>query len=239
MPSKNRFPILPYLDPSLDPDHPSNKLPQIKEDPHLPYGKRERKRLEQEALEKALEEYTPPHVTRSWETDVFRADQRKKILALILHPKAVVDTDELRFRNPQDSSLSRALSKALYDPTRDEDHTDFRRFAHQRLHLGYNRFHASHGEPDFPSEEEDPAIPPEDICWIMEYTENECNIIRRKIANALGIFPAATDPDNQFYDEDIAWRYDRRLYARCRRRNKRCIRPSHIEIFTSQFQVLP
>lgn len=238
MPIKTSFPPLPYLDPKYVSDHPANRMPEIKEDPYLPLSKREKARLEKEALEKAMAEWSPPHVLRSWETDVARADQRARILSLVLHPKEPQFYD-LTPKNPYDSSLSRNADHLLYDPARDDGKNDFRQFAHKRLHLGYHRFHASHGEPLLPSEENDPNIPPEEICWIMEYTLNECNIIRRQIAHAMGLFPAAVDPENQFYDEEVAWRYERRLYCRCRRRNKQCVRPSHIEIFTSQLQLLP
>lgn len=239
MPAKNRFPILPYLDPKLNPDHPENNPPEIKEDPWLPFSKRERTRLEKEVLAQAMENYSPPHVPRSWETDAYRAEQRKNLLEMVLLPKNLDDFADLVPKNPYDSSVSRKISRSLYVPNDEKTRRDFRQFAAKRLHLGYNRFHASHGDPNVPSEEADPALPPEEICWIMEYTYNECNNIRRQIAQVLGIFPAVTDPSNQFYDEEIAWRYERRLYARCRRRNQHCIRPSHIEIFTSSFKVLP
>lgn len=225
MPVKTGFPPLPYLDPQLNPDHPDNKPIIIDEDPYLPLGKRERNRRMKIAREAALETYEPPHVLRSWETHAFRAAQRRMIFGLILPPKTVHDYEDL-LPNPNRRSQP------------NEEQTDFRAFAVHNLHLGYNRFHASQGEPHVPSEETD-VVPPEDVCWIMEYTYTECNNIRRQLAYAIGEYPAVTDQENPSYIEDIAWRYDRRLYCRCRRRNKRCIRPSHIEIFTSLGHVLP
>lgn len=210
------FPILPHLDPKFNPDHPVNHQPKIEDDPYLPLGKRNRQRLEAEALEKALESYSPPHVLRSWEVDTKRNEQRQRILSLTLPPKMGSNIDDLLGHRPPEA-------------------LDFRQMAATRLHLGYNRFHAFGTLPD----EDDPTVPPEDICWIMEYTENECNTIRRKLAHAIGEFPAVTDKETSAYNYELAFRYERRLYARCRRRNKRCIRPSHIEIFTSSFDVLP
>lgn len=239
MSSKNRFPLLPYLDPQWNPDHPLNHIPPIREDPYLPLSAREKRRIREAQEEEAMKDYEPSHVLRSYEADDYRKAQHDKLISMVLHPKALVDLDDIRFRNPNDSSLSKRVSKSLYDPERDKDNTDFRQFLTKRLHLGYNRFHATHGEPYFPSEEQVVPIAPEDICWIMEYTEGECNRVRRKIALLMGLFPAAVDEDSPLYVEEIAWRYERRLYARCRRRNKRCIRPGHIEIFTSSFDVLP
>lgn len=239
MPVKNRFPVLPYMDPDFDKNHPLNHLPPIPEDPLFPMTPREKERLEREQAERAMLDYKPSHVLRSYESDDEVEAQRTRILGFVLHPKAVVDLDDLRFRSPNDSSLSKAISKQLYDPSRDVEHTDFRQFLVKSYHLGYNRFHATHGESNFPSEEDDPDIDPEHICWIMEYTEGECNIVRRKLAKLMGEFPASVDLKNSLYDEEVAWRYERRLYVRCRRRNKRCIRPSHIEVFTSAFRTLP
>lgn len=239
MPYKNEMPLYPFLDPALDPNHPSHKLPEIVEDPYLPLGARQKKRLQQIALERALAEYQPPHVPRSWETDPGRKGQRDKILRLTLSPSLPKQGlyNDLVPRHPQDSSVSKGERRSRRDEI-DEEHVDFRRFAEQILHLGYNRFHASYGDPLFPSDE-DPSIPEKDICWIMEYTYPECNTIRRQLAHAIGAFPAVADPENLFFDDEIASRYAQRLRARCRRRNTSCIRPSHIEIFTSSGITLP
>lgn len=216
--NRNGFPILPYLDPQFNPNHPLNNPPHIEEDPYLPMSKQQRQRLEKEAMERALRDYLPPHVPRSWEHDSSRAYKRAQILSLTLPPK--------------DSRSYSDLLPHRHMPVPD---TDFRRFASIYLHLNYHRFHAF-GED---AHEVDIPEDPNDICWIMEYTETECNAIRRKLAFALGEFPAVIDPKLTIYNEEIASRYHRRLYSRCRRRERRCIRPSHIEIFTSSFDVLP
>lgn len=231
--------ILPHLDPKFNPSHPFHSQPPIDEDPYFPLSPSQRKRLERRRLEEALAEWDPPHVTRSYENDSVRATRRLEILRLDLSPRPK-NTKDLIPSSPNDSSLSRRASQ---DFVLSADETDFRTFAVERLHLGYHRLHHSN-DASCPTEFvletlDDPDIPPEDICWILEYTENECNIIRRKLAGGLGLFPAVIDPKNPIHDPEIAWRYDRRLYARCRRKSKRCIRPSHIEIFTSTFAVLP
>ena len=242
MPRKSQWPTLPYLDPEFTPDHPANNPPRIPQDKYLPMGKRELQRLERSALDEAIQRWTPPHVPRLWEVDSHRAAIRQKIFSLYLSPKLPEYSDLI----PEKSHDSSASRRGPVSP----DPTDFRDFAHKSLSLGFYRFHASHGDPNLPSEEvsmqqygpDDPAhdaFPPEDICWIMEYSNNECNVIRRKLAQAMGEFPAVIDEESPLYDPEIAWRYEHRLYCRCRRRNKQCIRPSHIEIFTSSFDVLP
>jgi hypothetical protein len=230
MPYKTSFPPLPYLDPEFNPDHPLNQPIKIKDDPHLPYGKRQLRRMEKEARAEALAKWQPPHVPRSYDTDPDRAETRREVLSLTLSPRPPLD-----FR-PRPSDY-RYLSDD--SPNLLPGSLDFRRFAYERLHLGPHRIHASHNEPHLPSEELDPALPPEEYCWILEYTYNEANTIRRRLAHFMGLYPAVTDPDNPFYSEELAWRYDRRLYCRCRRRNRLCIRPSHIEIFTSTLDLLP
>ena len=220
---RNGNTVLPYMDPQFNPDHPLNHLPPIVEDPALPLNKRERERLSRERFQTAMNSYVPNHVLRSWENDDFRKERREHILRLVLPPKMSNGFDDL---NPKTASPSgNPLDPEL----------DFRRFAVMPLHLGYNRFHAFGTEPG----EDEILEDPDDICWIMEYTFRECNTIRRKIAFALGEFPAVIDQNNSLYDPELAWRYDRRLYCRCRRRNTYCIRPSHIEIFTSSFEILP
>lgn len=237
MPYKTDFPPFPYLDPEFNPDHPIHHMSPLKEDPYLPLSPREKKKLEREALEHAIANWIPPHVPRSWETDTDRAVARQEIMRMTLSPKWVEEDELLLPKSANDSSPSRKLNRQMQEV--DQSRTSFRRFAARRLHLGYNRFHASHGEPELPSEEFDPDIAETDICWIMEYTVNECNTIRRKIGLLIGEFPAVADEFNPAYDAEIAWRYERRLYCRCRRRNKRCVRPSHIEVFTSTGDVLP
>lgn len=225
MPSKSAI-VLPYLDPEFSPTHPANNPPVIEEDKYLPLSKRRRAQLEQEALAEALQEWTPPHVLRLYETDAERARRRTNILSLHLSPK-LPELSDLIPQNKHDSSLSRTLSTS--------DPTDFRNFAHDYLHLGFHRVHAFGTLP----EEDDTSVPPEEICWIMEYTTSECNVIRRRLAWAMGEFPAVIDQDSPLYDGEVAWRYERRLYCRCRRRTQSCIRPSHVEIFTSTGPILP
>lgn len=237
MPIKTDFPMLPFLDPALDPLHPIHHVPEIEEDPYLPLSKRDRQQLEREMLDKALAEYTPPHVPRSWETDPKRATVHRQIMALELYPSLIpgsLNEELIPPRGKDGTYAPKTGAKTRFS----EDSKDFRQFASTKLHLGYNRFHASHGDPRWESNE-DPGIPPGDICWLMEYSLRECNTIRRQIAHALGLFPAVTDITNPFYDEEMAYKYERRLLARCCRRNTRCIRPSHIEIFTSNKMVLP
>lgn len=239
MPIKTDFPVYPFLDPELDPNHPIHNMPPIEEDKFIPLGARERKQLEKAALERALEDYTPPHVRRSWETDHNRDTKRNQILRLVLPLSAPVNRfDHMADRHPNDSSVSKRLSRMLYDESSDLDHRDFRQFAYSKLRLGYNRFHASYGDPLWPSDEPD-DIPPGEVCWIMEYTYRECNTIRRKLANFMGLFPDVIDPENPFYDPELAWRYDQRLRVRCRRKTQHCIRPSHIEVFTASGIALP
>lgn len=235
MPYKTNFPLLPFLDPRYDTNHPQNHIKPIVEDPYLPLKPLERQKLQREAMKEALANYTPSHVPRSWETDSFRANRHQEILAFVLHPRPA----NLNYRpnNPRDSSLSR-LTNSPYDPNSDQDLIDFRRFAEKRLHLGYWRFHPS-TEPQDDEIGDPPETAPEEICWIMEYRPTECNTIRRQIALALGLFPASIDPENQFYNEEMEYSYNRRLLTRCRRRHKFCVRPSHIEIFTSSGLLLP
>jgi len=232
MPTKSPI-ILPFLDPQFNPDHPANNPPKIENDKYLPYGKRELKKMEKAALDEAIQSWTPPHVLRLYETDVERARTRSTILALHLSPR-IPDFADLIPANKHDSSHSRALST--------EDPTDFRNFAHTFLHLGFHRFHIYGTDPDeaesLSSDTQD-SHDPSGVCWIAEYTEGECNIIRRTIAFAMGEFPSVLDPDSSLYDYEIAFRYERRLYCRCRQRDRKCVRPSHIEIFTSTGQLLP
>jgi len=225
----------PFLDPAEDPNHPLNRVYKIKEDPYLPLGKRERRQLEREAYEEALANYTPAHVIRSYETDPERAATYALIMSLELYPSR--PSGELVDLNPPRSPNGSFRPKSK---SRGDDERDFRDFAHKRLHVNYNRIHASHGDPRWPSAER-PDIAPDEVCWIMEYSMRECNTTRRQLAHALGLFPAVIDPTNQFYDEEMFIRYNegRRLLCRCRRRNTSCIRPSHIEIFTASKLVLP
>lgn len=240
---------LPFLDPKLNPDHPINHLPPLPEDPYLPYGKRERARLLNQQLESALASYVPPHVVRSFETDKYRADQYSAIMDLRLGPKfpsgGPVDKPSLhslKDRYPNDQHLRESITSLIkaspYDSHAEFERTDFRQFAVVRLHLGYHRFHLS-TDPEGDEIGDLPSIHPDEVCWIMEYTETECSTIRRQIAHALGLYPAVADEESSAYDEEIAYRYDRRLKARCRRRNTRCIRPAHIELFTQCGRLLP
>lgn len=231
MPYKNHFPILPFLDPQFDPNHPANHVPEIVEDPYAPLSDRQRKQLQEEKLEEALLDYQPSHVLRSWETNTFRAERRKEILSFTLphRPSNLV----YRIKDPKFHSVA----QPQFD-INTESYTDFRRFAERTLHLGYWRFHPS-TEPQDDEPPEQPDLPPEEICWIMEYRLTECNTIRRKIANMIGAFPAAMDPTNQLFDEEIEWRYRRRLFVRCHRWNKRCVRPSHIVVSTYNNILLP
>jgi hypothetical protein len=225
MPYKSDRSPLPFLDPKLNPTHPLNNPPSIDEYPHLPLGKRLRRQMEQEAIEKALASWSPDHVRRSWEADPTQAEQYRRILSYSL----------------------------------DNGERNFRKFAVMNLRLGYDRFHLSTTPAETllqinnnskyvdteaqrlnASETPDPPdLPEPEVCWIMEYSLNECNIIRRKLALAMGLFPAVADPDSPEFDDDLQWAYDRRLYTRCHRLHKRCIRPSHIEIFASNHQILP
>lgn len=234
---------LPYLNPKYNPDHPYN-LPapdfSVEDDYYRRLGGntersvKEQARLEKEWRKQMLDEWIPPHVPRSWETDARIAERRAHILALTLSPRVKYDHEALVPKNP---SISKTIADIAYNPADDPNKTDFRRFANRILHLGYHRFHAHVGEPLYGTEEHN--VPEEDICWVMEYTPGECNIIRRKIATMMGEFPAVVDPDNDLYNEDLAYMYERRLYVRCRRLYKVCVRPSHVQIFTSQFKVLP
>lgn len=235
MPSKSGFPPLPYLDPEFNPTHPDNlPVPDLSEpnDYYSNLGKRELPKQvlakrEKEWRRQALEDWQPPHVQRSWETNIAISDRREQILAMELTPRVQWDHEDLV---PQNPSISKKISQAAYDPEKDPDRKDFRRFLNQALNLGYHRFHHEYyNEP----------TPEPDVCWIMEYTPGECNIIRRKLAWLIGEFPAVVDEDNDLYNEELAYRYDRRLYAHCRRGNRMCIRPSHIEILTSQRKPLP
>ena len=240
---------LPYLHPKFTPDHPENQIPDFRVDDGGYWGEprerteRERKKLQKEWLEKAMDEWNPPHVVRSWELDVEIAERRQGILKLVLSPRVIhpferlPEYDENRFKSTLSKEISESLS--LNDTELEEGKRNFRQFAHKTLHLGYHRFHASHGEPNIPSEEEDPNISPEEICWIMEYTENECNIIRRKIASLMGLYPAAMDENSPGYNVIEHGLWENRVYARCRRRNKKCIRPEHIILFGSNFQDIP
>lgn len=247
MPTKG-FLTIPFLDPKLDPNHPIHRMPPLKEDPHAPLGKRQRARILKEQLEEAIASYTPPHVPRSWEVDSFRSNRYHEVMALELSddeydrdglPSLLTQArlDFAERSSEKDSSASRRFT-VDHNPYETPEHNDFRRFAMHELHLGYHRFHLStHPTPGEIGDSVD--TPPEEVCWIMEYTDHECMIIRRKIALILGVYPAATDPTIDAYDEEIAWRYERRLHTRCRRRSTRCIRPSHIEIFTPGGQIVP
>lgn len=246
MPSKKSVAqILPYASPFYIPDHPYNHIPsfEMEEDPYYATPRRrterEQRKLQRQWLEKAMSDWTPPHAIRSWETNDEIAERRRWILSLQLSPRPRLDYEPLNRANPNDSSISKRIAQELYRPEKDKDRTDFRRFANRALHLGYHRFHASHGEPNLPSEETDPAISEEDICWVMEYSINECAIVRRKIAEMMGLYPETVDPNNFNYDEDTAEDYRHKLYVRCRRRNKKCIRPSHIILFGSDFKDIP
>lgn len=240
--------ILPYLDPEYDPNHPIHRLPPLSEDPHAPLGKRERKRLLDLQLQSALDSYTPPHVIRAWEVDAFRGKRHDEVLALrlshgdytkdgLLSPIGQSRRQFEQRYSLHDSSASRR-GQSPYEPSEDPDHNDFRQFAVSALHLGYHRFHPSTSPED--SEIGDPlTTPPDEVCWIMEYTIHECTVIRRQIAHILGLYPAVMDKDTDAYDDDVAWKYERRLHARCRRFNKRCIRPAHITIFTASGSSIP
>lgn len=242
------FPILPFLDPDFDANHPIHHIKPIPEDPYAPLTKSQKKRILAAQLDQAMSEYTPPHVVRSWEANKFRAEKHWEILALKLSddeyerdglptPLARAREDFERRENSNDSSATRRL--ILQDnPLELEDSEDFRRFAVHILRLGYHRFHLSTNDDFEPSA--DPVDTPEpDICWIMEYTEGECSTIRRQLSHLIGLYPATTDETIEAYDDEIASRYYRRLKSRCRRRNTRCIRPSHIEIFTQCGRILP
>jgi hypothetical protein len=261
MPSKIPSDLLmPHLNPKFVPDHPENHVPSFEMDPDEYWGEphqrteRERKKLQKKWLEKAMEEWNPPHVVRAWETDMVVADRRQGILRLVLSPRVIHPYERLAEynENSMKSALSKEISElqSLDNLDLEEGKRNFRRFANKTLHLGYHRIHASHGEPHLPSEEismqqygpDDPhhaEFPPEDICWIAEYTENECHITRRKIARLMGLYPAAMEEGNPGYDYDQEGIWMRKVYARCRRRNKKCIRPSHIVMFGSNFKDLP
>lgn len=242
--------MLPFLDPQFDPNHPIHSLPPIQEDPYAPLSKRVRKQILEKQLNDALTAYVTPHVIRSWEVDKWREIRRNEILTMKLSwgdygrdglPSPIkISRDAFLARyNLKDSSATRRTSSP-YDSHRDPEHDDFRQFAVANLHLGYHRFHPStvhDPETDELLDSVDIAEP--EICWIMEYTEHESMIIRRQLARLIGIYPAAVDQETDAYDEEIAFRYDKRLKVRCRRRTKRCIRPSHLEIFASNGQVLP
>lgn len=244
--------LLPFLDPRYVSEHPANHIPtDIRNEDQKKWlvdlTPAQQRREQKKWLDTAMEEWNPPHVLRSWESDPEIAERYIQATTLILPPRTRHPFEDLMVENPKDSSLSRIISKESYNPSNDPNNTDFRHFMHMHFHVGYHRFHATHGEPNLPSEETDPNVPPEDICWIMEYTEIECSIIRRKLAWRMGLFPAVIDPRTDVFDEAIADRYGvnrdetwgRRLYVRCRRRNKRCLRPTHLQIFASNFQDLP
>lgn len=243
------FPTLPFLDPAFDPNHPAHGLPPLPEDPHAPLGKRQRARLLREQLEVALASYSHPHVVRSWEMDKYREGRYHEVMALELPDQSyeeggvptLLTTAREAFsarENPRDSSATRRFS-VDHNPYETAEHHDFRRFALHELHLGYHRFHPS-TDPAAGEIGDDPdTVHPDEVCWIMEYTPNECTTIRRQIAHILGLYPAAADPESTAYDEEIAWRYYRRLKTRCRRRSIRCVRPSHIEIFTPCGHIMP
>lgn len=245
---------LPFLDPQFVPDHPANHIPSdIRSTEQKKWlvdlTPAQRKRREKEWLKEAMDEWNPPHVPRAWEVSPEVAERYFQTLALTLPPRPQHQFEDLLLENPRDSSISRRISEESYNPANDPDQQDFRRFMNQHYHLGYHRFHASHGDPNLPSEEisANDEFPPEDICWIMEYTEVECAIIRRQLARRIGLFPAVIDKRTEVFNEDIAERYGlngkgeygTRLYVRCRRRNKRCLRPEHLIIFASNFQDLP
>lgn len=235
MPRKDQGVPYPFLNPALDPNHPLNRVYEFKEDPYLPLSIRERQRLEREAFEEALSTYTIPHVIRSYETDPERASVYARILGLILPPSQSNESILKDLNPPRDKNGS-------FSPKRHMkllDNQDFRQFAYTRLHVAYNRIHASQGDPRWPSDES--LVNPDEVCWIMEYSLRECNTTRRQLAYALGLFPAVIDETNPFYDEEMYIQYNegRRLLCRCRRRNTFCIRPSHIEIFTASKMVLP
>lgn len=241
MPSKRGLAyLLPFEDPDFVPEHPIHHQKPIEQDPYDPLRKGELKRLEAEQLQKDLENWQIPHVVQSWEVDALRAKKHKEVLSFQLNNGTVDQALALRQSQEQfelrtsknDSSATRG-SRSPHDPNKDVDHTDFRQFAVHSLRLGYHRFHLS------TEEEPDPNIPEPDICWIMEYTEHECNIIRRQIARIIGVYPAVTDSETKAYDYEIAFRYDRRMQARCCMGNKRCVRPSHIRIVTTGGRLIP
>lgn len=240
--------LLPFEDPELAVDHPSKGLPPIPEDPYAPLGKRERNRLEKIQMEEALKNWTPAHVVQSWEVDAARKKKHDEVLKFKLSwgdydkdglPSPILTSREEFERRwcPQDSSSSRR-AQSPYNAEFDPDHDDFRQFAVHTLHLGYHRFHPS-TDPWPGEKEEEEGIQEDQICWIMEYTERECAIIRRQIAQIIGVFPAVTDKETTAYDDDMAFRYERRMLTRCCRLNKKCIRPSHIRIFTPSGTVIP
>ena len=245
MPSKNHNVPMPHLDPEFVPEHPANNLPDfsmIEGEYHgeaRPRTDSERSRAEKEWIKEQMTSWEPPHVIRSWESYDYRKERRETIMSLRLPPRIIHEYEDLNRTSAFDSSISKQIAADLYNPMNDPEQLDFRRFANINLRLGYHRFHASTGDPNVPSEELDPNIPESEICWLMEYTEGECNIIRRKIAHKIGEFPAAIDENSPLYNQELAWRYDRRLYVRCRRKNKKCVRPSHIVLFGSNFQDVP
>lgn len=245
MPYKNYNPLLPFLDPEFDPNHPIHGIALPPDDPYLPRSKSETRRLLKAATEEAIQNYSPSHVLRSYEIDTFRKDQYDAIMALRLGPKWPSDAARERVESRPSGKIvylteSVREAQSPWSESDDPYRTDFRQFAVRRLHLNYLRFHESTDEEEEPDASRDPVDTPEpDVCWIMEYTETECNNIRRALAHALGLYPAATDNTTSAYNEEIAWRYERRLKSRCRRRNKKCIRPSHIELFTQCGRLLP
>src|SRR3954453_16556025 len=87
MPYKSAFPILPFLDPALDPDHPARGITLPPEDPYLPLKKSEKRRIFKELTEQAIANYEPKHVVRSYEADSTRRETHDFILGLRLIPK--------------------------------------------------------------------------------------------------------------------------------------------------------
>lgn len=236
---------LPYLDPRFVPSHPYNHIPEFETIESDYWGSprvvspRERDKLRKEWYEQAMVEWQPPHILRYYEVNETLAKRRAAILNMVLHPRIIHEFESLNPKSKHDSSISKKVSDELYHPDRDPDKIDFRRYMNLEFHLGYHRFHASQGEPNVPSEEETP-VEELDICWIMEYSENECHIARRRLAKeAMGLFPAVLEEDSGYYDFEEEGRWERRIYTRCRRKTKRCVRPSHIVLFGSNFEDLP
>lgn len=149
---------LPFLDPRFVPEHPANHIPEdIRTEDQKKWlvdlTPAQENRRRKEWLREAMEEWTPPHVTRSWEVSEEIAENYVKAKELILPNKPKNPFEDLMLENPHDSTWSRILSEQLYDPAKDPDQLDFRKYMNHHFHIAYHRFHASHGDPNVPSEE--------------------------------------------------------------------------------------
>lgn len=209
--SKDKDP-LPYLDPAHNPSHPYNQTP-----PPRPLDDFEQ--VAGQSLSKLAD--------KQWENDWYEQQ-----MAVWTPPHVLrsweTDTERARRRAIILSMVLHPKERPVIDDP-EEHRVDFRMFAKRNLKVAYERIHVS----------EETVETPDDLCWILEYSEPECNLSRRKIAKMLGEFPAVIDPENAMYDEYMVELYKRRLYCRCTKKNKLCIRPSHVEIFTSQLLLLP